>query len=74
MVAGVYAKCQSKTIETNERSAKHRLKTYYVPGIGNGDDVMKHSMSVANQIHNNQTQLKNVDANADNDMNGDWHS
>ena len=32
----------------------HRLKTYYmyVPGIGNGDDVMKHSVSIANQIHN----------------------
>ena len=33
-------------------SFPNRLKTYYVSGIGNGDDVMKHSVSIANQIHN----------------------
>ena len=31
-------------------SFPNRLKTYYISRIGNGDDVMKHSMSIANQF------------------------
>ena len=47
----------------------HWLKTYYVPGIGNGNDVMKHFVSVVNQIHNNETHIPNVGTNADSDVN-----